>query len=116
MSILFFNRIKNYYLLIIVVLLIFQLIHASSSAQNDAETLYSKLSDKLSAANKYKSYIPEEVLTDSQELIDRINNGAYYNNNELLKIRINNQIDLLDIYIINSEKKIDLSNIEKQIM
>lgn len=83
-------------------------------AQIYGDNLSFMLSQKLNSANDYKDHIPEDTFIESRKILESLNN----NNNHpdgLTKIKARQQIRLLDIYILNSQKKADRDLVEEQI-
>lgn len=115
MSILFFTTNKNICFYIVVCLLSFFPFLSTIFAQEANQDNYFQLSDKLTRAKTYRDYIPESILVDTESLLNQLSNNSSVEDDPLLKIKINSRIELLDSYILNSEKKIELKNIENQI-
>ncbi len=115
MSILFLYWNKNHLVYLVILILCVHLLLTHAHARDMNENSYLVLTEKLQTATRYKDYIPDNVFSESKSLIDQFQSRAGTESDSLFDIKVNNQIDLLDIYISNAEKKSELKDIKSRI-
>ena len=114
MSILFLYIKKNIGLCINIALLSILCFSPIIFAQESSQNTYFQLSETLNKAKTYKNYIPENVIADTEFLLNQLQDNYYQRDNKLID-KVQSRIELLDSYIANSEKKLEVKNIEEQI-